>query len=475
MRRSVPLVIALAAAVVFTARATYDPDLFWHLAQGREVLAGHLVQTNLFNATMAAYPQAYTSWLFETVFAGTARAAGMGGIQLLQILWIAGAVLALYASARVRHSSTAAMVVLVLSLFVIEPRAMPRPYLVSWIGLAACAYVIERWRAGTAGPRMEVGVLVLLCAWANFHSEAVFGAGLIGLFGVCEFARPSRLSRIAAARVIGVGTAGFLATLATPYGLGLWRYLFENTFVPQALRIAELLPASPAAYPAFFVYLAVLVALLASQPKRLSLSEAAVVVVFAALGLRFIRFMPMLVCATAPLVASRIDVFIERGWDRRAVLVTAVAVMAATAPASPLRMLKAWRLGAVAVAPPDVFSSGAIAFARAHQLSGPLFNSMNLGGYLTWMLPEARVFQDSRLQAVPSAHFTAIIDASASPERWRALVNGVDWAMVSLARPNELSGVGQFAPDEWASVFRDRAVEIFVRRNGRFGHVVPRT
>lgn len=192
----------------------------------------------------------------------------------------------------------------------------------------------------------------------------------------------------------------------------MWRCLIENTLVPQSLRIAELQSPRSATYPAFFAYLIVLVVLLASQPRRLRLWEVAATAVFAWLGLRYIRFMPLLVFATAPIVAARIDSLIARGFDWRAVAVTTVAVVAMTAPASPQRMWQAWRVGESAVAPPEIFSPGAIAFARANSLNGPLFNSMNLGGYIAWHLPQARVFQDSRLQAYPPAHFAGILRAA---------------------------------------------------------------
>jgi hypothetical protein len=465
-----PLAIAAGAALLFTARSTYDPDLFWHLAQGREVLAGHLVHANLFSATAAAYAQPYTSWAFEAMLAASARAGGLAGVQWLQDLLIASAFLMLYVSARVRHSATAAMAALLLSLLVLEPRAMPRPYLVSCIGLSLCAYAIERWRMGGRA----VFVIAVVAVWANFHSEAVFGVALIGLFGVCETVAPSVLSRAAALRVVAIAALAFAATLATPYGIGMWRYLLENALVPQTLRIAELQAPTLDTYPAFFAYLLVLAVLLAVSPKRSRLWEIAVIVTFALLGLRYIRFTPMIVCAAAPILASRVDAVMQKGWDRRAVFATVAAILVVTLPASPMRMARAWRVGGDALAPPDVFSADAIAFARAHQLSGPVFNSMNLGGYLEWMMPEARVFQDSRLQAYPPGHFTAILDASESVKLWRSLVAGVDWAMVSLARPNELSGVGKFAPEEWASVFRDRSVEILVRRNGRFASAISR-
>ena len=109
------------------------------------------------------------------------------------------------------------------------------------------------------------------------------------------------------------------------------------------------------------------------------------------------------------------------------------------------------------------------AFARATGLRGPVFNSMNLGGYLAWELyPDTRIFQDGRLQAVPPEHIRAILDASRDLEDWDALVAGVDWAVLSLPRPNQLSGAGRFPRQRWATVYWDEAVDVRVRRGGRF-------
>ena len=58
--------------------------------------------------------------------------------------------------------------------------------------------------------------------------------------------------------------------------------------------------------------------------------------------------------------------------------------------------------------------------------------------------------------------------------QWDALTSGVDWAIVSLARPNALSGVGRFPMASWATVYEDEAIEILVRRNGRYAALAAR-
>ena len=449
LSRLIPAVVALAASAVFTFRPTYDPDLFWHLAQGRHDVQVSLVRANLFSATYASYPQLYTSWAFEAVQATVEGSYGLLGVQVIQWGFLAAALLMLYAAARTRGSRSAAFTVLLLALFVIEPRAMPRPYVVSFVGFALSAW----WVSLVPRPTSLVPVLTI-GLWSNFHSESVFGVALIILGTLHDPQWPSKVK---------LWLACILATLATPYGFGLWRYLFENTGVPSALRIAELEPATLGAYPAFFAFLAVLALALASMPRRLKVSEILVAVFFAALGIRYIRFMPMVVFATAPMLADRIQAWIERGWDRRAVLVTAAAIMAVTASASPQRMLAAWRTGDAALAPTEYFSEAAIEFIRANGLTGKMFNSMNLGGYLDWKLG-GNTFIDSRLQAVPREFFVALTEAAYNDEKWKALVKDVNWAVISLARPSDISGAGKFNAPEWISVFRDPAVEIFVRR-----------
>jgi hypothetical protein len=111
-------------------------------------------------------------------------------------------------------------------------------------------------------------------------------------------------------------------------------------------------------------------------------------------------------------------------------------------------------------------------FAREHALAGPAFTSINLGGYVAWRLyPEARVFVDSRLQAYPPEHFRAINNASFDFAAWDRLTAGVDWAVLSVPRVNPLSGAGRFARTEWGTAYRDAAIEILVRRGGRYGHL----
>ena len=66
MTRAPLLVSIAAAAAILSCRPIYEPDLWWHLAQGRENLTGHVVRANLVSFTYPDYRQRYTSFLFDT-------------------------------------------------------------------------------------------------------------------------------------------------------------------------------------------------------------------------------------------------------------------------------------------------------------------------------------------------------------------------------------------------------------------------
>ena len=463
------LLIVAAAAVSF--RAVYEPDLWWHLAHGREDLAGRIVRTNVFSFTNPDYRQHFTSWLFDSAAFVAWRIGGGTAIQIVQFVLVALTLIFIYGAARIRAPAAAAFAVVVLAFFVIEPRASPRPHLASFAALAACAWLIERAVAARSAKSLW-WVVPVVALWSNLHVECLFGVALLGMFAVGEALLPSALTRRESVRAVAVCAVCVVAMMANPYGVGIFTYIYENLSVPQILDIAELRPPRWPTYRAFFVYIVLAAILFLAQPKKLTVWEMVAAVVFAALGLRYIRLTPLLAIATAPAVAARIGALIARGLDARAVVGVALVTGLLVSRVPPPIYARSWRVGTDALTPRAFFSNGSVDYMRANGLRGPVFNSMNLGGWLAWtMYPDVRVFVDSRLQAYPPEHFLRIMESSETQGGWDALVIGADWAVVSVPRRNNLSGYGMFPSAEWATVFNDDAVEILVRRTGRYGHL----
>lgn len=460
---------AIAAAVPISFRSVYEADLFWHLAQGREAASGHIVRTNLFSYTAPDYPQPYTGWLFDLGAYWAWQWGGAAALQAVQAAVIALTLVLIAGAAAVRSSTAAAAVVAIFAWLVIEPRAIPRPHVFSFAALAACAWLIERaGRSGSSRPLWWA--LPIVIVWSNVHVESVFGVALLGMFAAGEWIRPSALDRRQSARATLIAAACALAMMVSPYGFGIIQYLYENSAVPSMLNIAELQPPYLPNYRSFFAYAALAGVLVAVRWRTLALWEALVLIGFGALGFRYLRFTPMAVIATASIAARGIDELLAKGLDRRAaVLVTVVAALflmrtPVTSAASTIV------IGGNAFTPIEFFSENAMRFAREHQLRGNVYVSNNLGGFVTyWLYPDARVFQDSRLQAYPPDHFRTMLSAWRSQEAWDAMVKDVDWAILSRPRDNELSGTSRFPNRDWTVVFQDQAITIVVRKTGAYG------
>src|SRR5687767_5064648 len=102
------------------------------------------------------------------------------------------------------------------------------------------------------------------------------------------------------------------------------------------------------------------------------------------------------------MVASRAAALAGRRADYRVILIAATLASLALSRIPVSALVTQLAVGTRAVEPRVFFSPDAMAFCRQKGLEGPLFNSHNLGGYVAWMLyPQARIFQDSRLQAYP--------------------------------------------------------------------------
>ena len=263
------LAIAAAAALV-SFRSVYEPDLGWHLAQGRENLAGRLVRTNVFSFTYPEYRQHYTSWLADTSAYAAWRIGGDAGIQALQAVAVAAALALTYFACRVQ--SAAAAVAGDSRARILRARTArdsPSPSGVVCrdrrlllADSSARSPPAPPGHCGGRCRRSRCGAICTSNAYSAWRSSASSR--------LAECVRPSALTRPEAVRGLTIAAAATAAMLANPYGWGLFHYLFENATVPQILSIAELRPAYLPTYRAFFAYVAVaaLADVVAAAPAR---------------------------------------------------------------------------------------------------------------------------------------------------------------------------------------------------------------
>ena len=389
--RSHAALAAAAGALAALASALLpagDPDVFWHLAQGREVLAGGPPRVESHSWTAAGTALSTDQWLGQALFAAAHDGAGWRGVVLLRAL-AGGAAVGLTAFAALREGARPLVAILATLPALLLMRAVwtERPQL---LALALFAALVVLLRAALRGDRGAlVACVPLFLVWANVHGS--YALGLVLLAGVAvSLRRRSALLALAASALATLLTPSAFATLRAPsvHFLAPPRYLQEWA-VPDLLTAHGIVLALSLAL--------VLAVALFGQPAG---REALLLLPATFIALSAARHAPFLGIAAAPFLAA------HGPFALGALAQSAGLRLPAVPPATTSRRASAFSLAIAAVAiglaaivapaQPDLRAYPVAALGALRPGPG-LFHEYDWGGYLIWHAPATKVFVDGRL------------------------------------------------------------------------------
>lgn len=433
------LFAAMALAVTsFLFCEIYEYDIWWHVAIGRDILATWSVPvTDRFAAAAAGRPYHDSHWLFQVVVALADRAAGMLGVQLVMVSLWAGILALGWRSIRCRLGfESAAVLVFIMAMACVE-RFLPRPELVTFVGVA---FFYWRFQAGRFRSRLDLLLLFAIqVAWVNSHGLFVIGPFIAGCYWLANLFAPAE-ARKRDLRPLSVACAVvLLATLLTPYGWGNWEYAFllfreAGPNAPEQLKnVGELSPTFGAASRggiAFWFYLlllagtAVATACSISRIRYPALSRTLVLLGLLAASLTGRRNMVLFALAAAPFAAEMLAALppARRQLPRGLTVVLAAGMLAwAWFPLSGTYHARADIPGRFGMgATPSYFPHNFPAFLERVGFRGQMFTSNHIGGfYLYHGYPGRIPFTDGRWEIYDLAIFPEIRRAAASPQLWR--------------------------------------------------------
>ena len=405
---SFPVMLAslLVGAVFIPAREfRVDPDLWWHLKVGEEILATHHWPTaDPYSFTVHGQPWIAYEWLGEVLWARIYHLGGLRGLEVLSIVLGSAVMVALYACASVRsRNCKAAFAACALVFLLAEMSFSLRPQMLGYLFLISTLLVLESFRAGRRWTLWLLPLLFLL--WVNTHGTFVIGLGVVLLYWLCGL-REFRLGAVqgvawAAPDRKRIATV-FLLCLAvlpiTPYGARLAAYPFNLAFA-QPVNIASILEWQPMPFNLGVgkLFLALLLGFfLAQVAMRLSWRAEELGLFFAGtvaacLHARFLLlFVPFFTPLAATVLAKWAPKY-ELGKDKFALnAVLAAGVLAAVLFYLPSRETLERRVA-------EHYPVAAVEYLKEHQVAEPMFNSYGFGGYLVCALaPEHKVFIDGR-------------------------------------------------------------------------------
>jgi hypothetical protein len=503
--RSLPLAALLLFVAGLSLRPMAESDLFFHLKAGQEIRARHaLPGRNLCSFTAPDYPDLDTSWLAEVGAAAVFSLGGFPAVVVAKTLVLLIAFAGAYGVCRRRGAgAVASALALAAAAFVGRDRFVERPHIFSLAGavatLAAIDALLERRNEAAAPARAAAWFLAAVVLWANLHAGVFLAPILVGSAAVVT-ATVGR-DRAGARRLALLATAAALATLATPVGWGLVRYLRLHLVLPALHPVDEfraptwLSDGSLMVYAGAFVAAAAfLVATGEGAARRQALGWLASVLPLGILAAHSVRFGADFALVAAPVLALAATV----AGDRLAPRLPGVAQLLR----SPLpAVATAALLIGFSVAPRLAAGSssgesfgigldtrelplGAIAFANDNGLRDRMYNDFEIGSYLVFEpvggYPRGRVFVDPRLPAYPPEMHRLLGRSDLSRDEWQAAMDryGVDSALLAYAGINRR--VAWWDPARWALVWSGGDARVFVRRLPRFaaliaGHEIPAT
>lgn len=458
-RRLLSFPVMLAAGLTFLtfqvcAPRLDDPDLWWHLQTGNQILAARSIPvSDSFSFTAAGKAWLAQEWLPEAAFAGILQAFGEQGLFALFVATASAIVVLTYWLCCLwSGNSKTSLIGGILILYFLTAGLTLRPALFGLLFLVLELLLLYDWCC--ARRRYAWALPLLFAIWANSHASFLFGLLLLPTAFV--HARPYRAVILTAASVAAV--------CINPHGLAILVYPLEVMFrQPDNLgNIQEWAPLS-LDDPRALGFLAVLVFICLSQIKggmQLRPVEWLLLATGAAMAIQHVRMLPIFGLLAAPIVCRIVAGWWD-GYDPRKDQPLGNAALIAIAIGTCLWQFPPQRDLQQRIAATQPVQ--AVAAVRRLGLSGPMINDYTWGGYLIWALPEHKVFIDGR------ADLYAPLGIMSQYKRWALLQEDPALLLHKYAirfclirRSSPVAQALRYMPS-WRRVHEDAVAVVYVR------------
>lgn len=484
------LILGLAVAFFGCLQPVWDPDSYWHLAVGREILrTGRLMFQETFSFVVPNSPWVDTNWLPHLLYP---RMWDLGGEKALE--WSVGVAAALsllvaYLGARaLRVSALSVSFCLAVWFTAFRGRFRLRPEAISLILFAALvAILMHLWESRT--PRRSLLWLIppLFLLWVQVHGSWSYGAALLASFLIGRIldssSRAERWSWVREGLPACLAAAG--CTLLTPYGTQLATFPFStlSDFAnPDLVRINEW-QASPWNLTTLPFLLAV-IALGASYLPRLWRREKAWTGTLWTLSqtvlvLLWVRYSSYAWLALMPVGGVYVERLcgVRKPWGR-------IALSAVVALASLARIADGIAYDPTSTRQDSNYPVQEARYLLSREISGNLFHPFVAGGFLEFTCyPRCRTFFDGRYYPF-AGNLVDYNRSSSSVEGLRAFLerHPFEVAVVPYSTATARAAFGPIRPallilfskDRWAPVHLGPYGVVFLRRIPRYAQTISR-
>ena len=411
------LAAVLAWVTVHACRPLKDPDVWWHLRLGEDLVDQHSLGTPDHWSSFATVSWVPTEPLPEVAVTFVRRALGLPGVAWVYVVTVVCVVVAVFLVCRIRSSPLPAALATTLFVAVGEGSLTPRPQLVSYLLLLL---VVEAWVRTEADLRPRWWLVPVSWLWSLCHGFWFIGVAY-GALAVLAVVLCRRASRAQVLRLAAVVVASGVVVLLNPVGPGI----FEAPFRVSALApyVAEWRHPALTSGPALTATAMVLTIAVVWAARRAPTTWFRVAVLLSAgfwswyaertIVLTGVLCAPLLAAALQSLIAAPADRS-ATGSTRRERAGLGLAVVAVLATAAVVVPRTADRPAGVPVA----------LDARLDRLPAgtPVFNEYTLGGWLVWRHPGLEQYIDGLITPYSLAHVQDYVRAVDLAPGWYSVV-----------------------------------------------------
>jgi hypothetical protein len=458
------VVVTLSVGVTFLFRMS-SVDLAYHVRAGEAILATHTAPSvDTFTFSVAGRAWLDQQWGAQILLALVYRTGGWATVALFHGALVGAAFWFLWLACRARGASARLSALLTMSGFVVcFFNAGMRPQTMAYPLFTATLWILADRREH---PRRLWILPVLMVVWANVHGSFPLGLVLVGLAWIED-----RRDRAATTNVtLAVAAAGLLATMAGPYGVGVWRYAVDISTSPRILGHIQEWGATTirSVDGALFFLTAVAVAVfLARRGTKTGALDLLWLGSFFLLGVSAARgevwwgfVFPVIV---AGLVVEEPRSPAEERGSMGLNLLVVLVLLAFVAVGSP------WLRDRV---DPSSGATSLMAYAPqrlvdAVQLNAPgharLFVSLPYASWFEYASPANPVFADARIELFPEAVWDDYFAVTDADERWQNILDR--WRVDAIVlTPRDATIAAKLTDDRgWRLAYRDGTGSVFVR------------
>ena len=422
------VLLSAVGVISFTIKlCILDLDIWWHLKVGDWIVQHAAVpHTGILSRTAAERPWVAYSWGYEVLMSRAYAWGGILGIGLYGTLLTVGVAFAAYwMLRRISGRFWAAWLLTLACCYPFLFMIMPRPVFFSIILFClVLALLFEANRSGRIKTLYWLPLIFLI--WANLHIQFIYGlvpVGMLlgvhlvmwvvgsfvptlspmegdeggaptGLSGVPKFLATPSLPTGKLALIFG---ACLVATCIGPYSYHLYGVIAEYSKAKSAYSlIVELQPLTFRAMNHYVQLLLCAAAFIAvGWQKRLDLFKLALLTLAAVVAFRTMRDSWFLCTVAAACIADVVSGYGERERSESPLELAGVFAVVAVALVLFARGVGFTQQG-LDQAISRRFPVKAVNFLRQNPVPGPLYNTLDWGGFLMWYMPNYPVAIDGR-------------------------------------------------------------------------------